>query len=149
MHTTDPGSGPTNEPIPENLPTAGTDDHGPIRVLLIGDGAAIPKIHQRLNDAASNGSYAVDGVGTLAEGFGAIVAAEYDVYVVDHYVGVRTGFDLLARINEEGIKAPIVFVAGGNDHGTGVTAVGAGAACSIAWMRLLPSRSESIASSTM
>ena len=103
----------------------------PVRVLLVGDGAAMPKIHQRLVDGVADGRYEVDGVETLADGFGAIVAAEYDVYVVDHYVGVRTGFDLLARINEEGIKAPIVFVAGASDHGTGVTAVGAGAACYI------------------
>ena len=91
----------------------------------------MPKIHQRLADGVAEGRYDVDSVETLPDGFGAIVAAEHDVYVVDHYVGVRTGFDLLARINEEGIKAPIVFVAGASDHGTGVTAVGAGAACYI------------------
>ena len=131
MRVTDHGSEPFDEPIPESPEETGTEDRGPIRVLLVGDGAAIPKIHRQLTHQDANGSYDVAGVETLAEGFGAIVAAEYDVYVVDHYVGVRTGFDLLARINEEGIKAPIVFVAGANDHGTGVTAVGAGAACYI------------------
>jgi len=131
MQATDPGSEPIDEPIPEDPQRTGSDDHGPIRVLLVGDGAAIPKIHHRLADGVADGRYAVDGVETLADGFGAIVAAEYDVYIVDHYVGVRTGFDLLARISEDGIKAPIVFVAGASDHGTGVTAVGAGAACYI------------------
>jgi len=131
MQVTDPGSEPIGEPIPDYSHRSGTDNHGPVRVLLVGDGAAMPKIRQRLVDGVTDGRYEVDGVETLADGFGAIVAAEYDVYVVDHYVGVRTGFDLLARIYEEGIKAPIVFVAGASDHGTGVTAVGAGAACYI------------------
>ena len=131
MEVADPRSGPIDEPIPESPEEPQTEGREPVRVLLVGDGAAIPKIHQQLTDASANGSYNVAGVETLAEGFGAIVSAEYDVYVVDHYVGVRTGFDLLARINEEGIKAPIVFVAGASDHGTGVTAVGAGAACYI------------------
>ena len=131
MRATDPGSEPIGEPIPGDTHGSRTGNQRPVRVLLVGDGAAMPKIHQRLADGVAEGRYDVDSVETLPDGFGAIVAAEHDVYVVDHYVGVRTGFDLLARINEEGIKAPIVFVAGASDHGTGVTAVGAGAACYI------------------
>ena len=84
-----------------------------------------------LDDGVNAGLYQVHQVDTIADGFGAIVAAESDVYVVDHHVGARTGFDLLTRIAEDGIKVPIVFVAGAGDHGTGVTAVAAGAACYI------------------
>ena len=131
MQITDSGSDSIEDPAPQDSESSGAGDHVRIRVLLVGDGAAMPKIQQRLANGVADGRYDVNSVETLAEGFGAIVAAEYDVYVVDHYVGVRTGFDLLARINEEGMKAPIVFVAGASDHGTGVTAVGAGAACYI------------------
>ncbi|MCL1693905.1 MAG: response regulator, partial [Actinomycetia bacterium] len=42
-----------------------------------------------------------------------------------------TGFDLLSRITDEGLHIPIIFVAEPGDHGTGVTAVGAGASCYI------------------
>ena len=105
------------------------EERSALRVLLVGDGAAMPRIQEILSGGVDASSYVVEQVGTLADGFGAIIANEYDVYVVDHYVGVRTGFDLLARITEEGVQAPIVFVAGAGDHGTGVSAVAAGAAC--------------------
>jgi CheY-like chemotaxis protein len=54
---------------------------------------------------------------------------DHDVYVVDHLVGTRTGFDLLSWVKTRGLRVPIVFVSGSNDHGTGVTAVSAGASC--------------------
>ncbi len=77
------------------------------------------------------GRYILDRVTNSADGFRAIVADEHDVYVVDHHVGTRTGFDLLSWANAGGLQVPIVFVAGSGDHGTGVTAVGAGASCYI------------------
>ena len=125
--TADPDQGDTASG--DAAPQADSHEVPALRVLLVGDGAAMPQIRQHLTDDANEGRYQVQQVATIADGFGAIVAAGSDVYVVDHYVGVRTGFDLLARISEDGIKAPIVFVAGAGDHGTGVTAVAAGAAC--------------------
>ena len=131
----------TESPTPDSEPATDVGHDGrseselhdvpPLRVLLVGDGAAMPHIRQRLEPGIEAGRYMVQQVETIADGFGAIVAGDSDVYIVDHYVGVRTGFDLLARISEDGIKAPIVFVAGTGDHGTGVTAVAAGAACYI------------------
>jgi len=122
-------SDPGDDASVEAAPHVDPHETPVVRVLLVGDGAAMPLIRQNLGDGESEGGYQVRQVATIADGFGAIVAAESDVYVVDHYIGVRTGFDLLARISEDGIKAPIVFVAGAGDHGTGVTAVAAGAAC--------------------
>ncbi len=101
----------------------------PMRVLLIDDGDATSTAFQRLADGAAKGTYVVDRVTTPADGFGAIAADEHDVYVVDHHVGTRTGFDLLSWVHVSGMRVPIVFVAGPGDHGTGVTAVGAGASC--------------------
>jgi CheY-like chemotaxis protein len=86
-------------------------------------------MRQLLDEGIAGSSYVVEQVSTLADAFGSIIANEYDAYVVDHYVGARTGFDLLTRVAEEGIQTPVVFVAGAGDHGTGVTAVAAGAAC--------------------
>lgn len=131
MQDTSSGADPVSGPDPGSEPESVLDEHSALRVLLVGDGAAMPRIQQILNDGIDASRYVVEQVGTLADGFGAIIANEYDVYVVDHYVGVRTGFDLLARITEEGVQAPVVFVAGAGDHGTGVTAVAAGAACYI------------------
>jgi CheY-like chemotaxis protein len=86
-------------------------------------------MRQLLDEGIDGSAYIVEQVGTLADAFGSIIANDYDAYVVDHYVGARTGFDLLTRVAEEGIQTPVVFVAGSGDHGTGVTAVAAGAAC--------------------
>ena len=122
---------PTDDAGSGNASQRSSNDGPALRVLLVGDGAAMPKIRLHLDDGVNAGLYQVHQVDTIADGFGAIVAAESDVYVVDHHVGARTGFDLLTRIAEDGIKVPIVFVAGAGDHGTGVTAVAAGAACYI------------------
>ncbi len=101
----------------------------PLRILLIDDGAAVSKTFRRLSDGVEIGRYIVDRVTNPADGFRAIVADEHDVYVVDHHVGTRTGFDLLSWAHAGGMQVPIVFVAGSGDHGTGVTAVDAGASC--------------------
>ena len=112
MQDTNSGEEPVSVPNPGSERESTPDEHSALRVLLVGDGAAMPRIQEILSEGVDASRYAVEQVGTLADGFGAIIANEYDVYVVDHYVGVRTGFDLLARITEEGIQAPIVFVAG-------------------------------------
>ena len=127
--TVDPG--PTDADSSADASAVQPQEGQELRVLLVGDGAAMPQIREYLESGIGETRYIVDQVATLADGFGAIVSSEFDVSVVDHYVGVRTGFDLLNRISEDGIKAPIVFVAGAGDHGTGITAVAAGAACYI------------------
>jgi len=102
-----------------------------LRVLLIDDGAATSRAFQRLCDGGEVGRYIVDRATVPADGFKAIAADEHDVYVVDHHVGTRTGFDLLSWVDAGRLRVPIVFVAGPGDHGSGVTAVGAGATCYI------------------
>jgi two-component system, sensor histidine kinase and response regulator len=131
MESTTSDSEPGDESIPEPSTESTFGASLPLRALLVGDGPAMPKIEQRMSAGIDQGRYIVDHVETLADAFGAILNSEYDVYVVDHYVGPRTGFDLLARITEEDLRVPVVFVAGSSDHGTGVTAVAAGAACYI------------------
>ncbi len=115
------GSSPAYPAGPENL--------YPLRVLLIDDGAQRSQAFRRLSERAEDGMYIIDRATTAADGFGAIAADEHDVYVVDHHVGTRTGFDLLSWVTAGGMQVPIVFVAGPGDHGTGVTAVTAGASC--------------------
>jgi two-component system sensor histidine kinase/response regulator len=130
-HTTDSASNQTNRTAPE--PPAGpeSNDVRPLRVLIVDDGDAMPGVLQQLTDGIADGRYVVDRATTLADAFGAIVGEDHDVCVVDHHIGVRTGFDLLSRITDEGLHVPIIFVAEPGDHGTGVTAVGGGASCYI------------------
>ena len=128
-YTTDSGSDQTDRTTSES-PT-GTEPNGvrPLRVLIVDDGDTMPGVLRQLADGIETGRYVVERATTLADGFGAIIGGEHDVCVVDHHIGVRTGFDLLARVADEDLHIPIVFVAEPGDHGTGVTAVGAGASC--------------------
>ncbi|RLE15431.1 MAG: hypothetical protein DRJ28_04165 [Actinobacteria bacterium] len=100
-----------------------------MRVLLIDDGAAESLTFRRLTGADDAGRYVVDRVSTQGDACEAMEDGDHDVYVVDHLVGTRTGFDLLSWVKTRGLRLPIVFVSGSNDHGTGVTAVSAGASC--------------------
>ncbi len=101
----------------------------PLRVLLIDDGAAHSSAFQRLSLSVPDGRYILERVATHIEAYAAIDAGTHDVYLLSHLVGSRTGFDLLSWVRERGRRIPIVFLASAGDHGTGVTAVAAGASC--------------------
>lgn len=105
------------------------EDLYPLRVLLVDDAASNSLAFKRLVHADGGSRYLVDRVHTQSDAYDAIENGAHDVYVVDHLVGNRTGFDLLSWVKSRGMRVPIVFVSGANDHGTGVTAVSAGASC--------------------
>jgi len=130
-HANESVSDQTDRATSESPAGSEWDDGRPLRVLIVDDGNAMPGVLQQLSAGIADGRYVVDRATTLADGFGAIVGGDHDVCVVDHHIGVRTGFDLLSRITDEGLHIPIIFVAESGDHGTGVTAVGAGASCYI------------------
>lgn len=130
-HVTDSASDQSDRATSEPPVESESTHLRPLRVLIVDDGDAMPGVLQQLADGIESGRYVVDRATTLADGFGAILGEAHDVCVVDHHIGARTGFDLLARISDEGVHIPIVFVAEPGDHGTGVTAVGAGASCYI------------------
>ena len=130
-HTIDSASDQTDPAATESPAGPESSAVRPLRVLIVDDGDAMPGVLQQLTDGIASGRYVVDRATTLADGFGAIASQKHDVCVVDHHIGVQTGFDLLSRVTDEGLPIPIVFVAEAGDHGTGVTAVGAGASCYI------------------
>ncbi len=98
-----------------------------MRILIVDDGAEMPAVLQHLADDLDSGMCTVERAFTVADGFGVLIGDGPDVCIVDHHVGTRTGFDLLARIHAEGLHIPIIFVVGSGDHGTGAAAVAAGA----------------------
>jgi two-component system sensor histidine kinase/response regulator len=130
-HTTDSASDQTDRATPEPPGGPESSDGRPLRVLIVDDGNAMPGILRQLSDGIAAGRYIIDRASTLAEGFEAIVDEDHDVCILDHHIGVRTGFDLLSRLSDEGLQTPIIFVTESGDHGTGVTAVDAGASCYI------------------
>lgn len=129
MHSSASGSRPVGRLAPESSHGSNEDDLFPLRVLLVDDGASKSPAFRRLARADDPSRYLVDRVCTQNDAYGAMENGDYDAYVVDHLVGNRTGFDLLSWVKSRGMRVPIVFVSGANDHGTGVTAVRAGASC--------------------
>jgi two-component system sensor histidine kinase/response regulator len=130
-HTTGFASNQTDRTASEPPVGPASNDVRPLRVLIVDDGDAMSWVLQQLTDGIADGHYVIARATTLADAFGAIAGGDHDVCVVDHHIGVRTGFDLLSRLADEGLHVPIIFVAEPGDHGTGVTAVGAGASCYI------------------
>ncbi len=130
-HTTGFASNQTDRTASEPPVGPASNDVRPLRVLIVDDGDAMSWVFQQLTDGIADGRYVIARATTLADAFGAIAGGDHDVCVVDHHIGVRTGFDLLSRLADEGLHVPIIFVAEPGDHGTGVTAVGAGASCYI------------------
>ena len=130
-HTTGFASNQTDRTASEPPVGPASNDVRPLRVLIVDDGDAMSWVLQQLTDGIADGRYVIARATTLADAFGAIAGGDHDVCVVDHHIGVRTGFDLLSRLADEGLHVPIIFVAEPGDHGTGVTAVGAGASCYI------------------
>jgi two-component system sensor histidine kinase/response regulator len=126
-HTTGFASNQTDRTASEPPVGPASNDVRPLRVLIVDDGDAMSWVLQQLTDGIADGHYVIARATTLADAFGAIAGGDHDVCVVDHHIGVRTGFDLLSRLADEGLHVPIIFVAEPGDHGTGVTAVGAGA----------------------
>ncbi len=121
------------DPNPEDRSTSEPSKHehpgngNPLRILVVDDGAETPAVLRHLADGVEDGSCVVECVVTVADGFGALIGDGPDVCIIAHHIGARTGFDLLARINAEGLHVPIIFVVGSGDHGTGAAAVAAGA----------------------
>lgn len=123
------GSRPSRRLTPDSVHASDGDDLYPMRVLLIDDGASKSLTFRRLTGDDGASRYLVDRVSTQGDACEAMENGDHDVYIVDHLVGTRTGFDLLSWVKTRGLRIPIVFVSGSSDHGTGVTAVNAGASC--------------------
>src|SRR5665811_342423 len=116
MQTTGSGSGHEKRPKLRSGFESDISDLYPMRVLLVDDGGDTPGILEHLSDGIGAGRYIVTRASTIADGYGEMVNEAHDVYIVDHHIGARTGFDLLARANAEGLQLPIVFVAAEGDH---------------------------------
>jgi CheY-like chemotaxis protein len=100
-----------------------------MRVLVADDGAFKSPILHRLTASQSRGGYRVDRVSAFSDACEAVEGRMHDVYVVTNVVGARTGFDLLSWVKARGMRLPIVFASGSDNHAAGVTAVSAGASC--------------------
>lgn len=129
MYSATSGSEGMSDSLPQSSDESDPGGLSPLRVLLVDDGAEASRTFERLSDGMRSGRYLLDRAIASQDGFEDVVADGHDVYVVDHHVGIQSGFDFLSWIQAESRRIPIVFVAGAGDHRTGVTAVRSGASC--------------------
>jgi len=110
------------------MATTPAGDHKPVRVLLIDDDQEDFLLTQDLLADLPGEEYRLDWVDTYDAGLLAVCAGEYDVYLLDYRLGVRTGLELLRQAQEEGCSAPVILLTGQGEYEIDRAAMQAGAA---------------------
>lgn len=99
-----------------------------IRALLIDDDQGDFVFTKGLLSQIRHPRIELDWVPTFEEGQEAITKGEYDLYLVDYYLGDRTGLDLLRVAARHQLDAPVIMLTGRGSHDVDVEAMQAGAA---------------------
>ncbi len=109
----------------------------PINVLLIDDNEDDYIIIRRLlTDAPHSGSFqwwegpgfTLDWASSYDTGLEAIHQNQHDVYLLDYYLGKRTGLELLHEAKSSHCQAPLILLTGQENYEVDVEAMEAGAA---------------------
>lgn len=99
----------------------------PIRVLLIEDDEDDYVLIRKLLAPITRVKYDLEWVPTYQEALEAMDRGHYDVYLLDYYLGERTGLQLLGEINGRGLDGPVIFLTGRADYEIDIEAMRAGA----------------------
>lgn len=100
-------------------------DH--VRVLLIDDDQDDFLLVSDMLAEAENTKFKLAWVQTYDAGLEAICKGEYDVYLLDYFMGSNNGLDLLKKAVEGGCKAPIIFLTAYGNYEIDLKAMEAGA----------------------
>jgi diguanylate cyclase (GGDEF)-like protein len=99
-----------------------------IHILLIDDDEDDYLIlREYLNDLGDQVKYVVDWVQTYQAGLMQIQRAKHEVYLIDHYLGINSGLDLLKEAIKAGCQAPMIIVTGQSNPEIDQAALQAGA----------------------
>lgn len=71
--------------------------------------------------------FLLEWVSTYEAGLQAIQANQHDVYLLDYYLGDRTGLELMREVQKGGCKAPIILLTGQGDRKADLEAIRTGA----------------------
>jgi signal transduction histidine kinase len=99
-----------------------------IRVLLVDDDQDDYVLTRDLLKEIKGGAFHLDWIVDYDEGIERICSGDYDVILLDHKLGAKTGLELLAAARKRGCDAPIIVFTGLSDHGIDVAAMEVGAA---------------------
>jgi len=91
-------------------------DPEPIRILLVEDDEDDYLIlRDCLIDLDRQERFVMDWVPTYQDGLTHIQRANHNVYLIDHYLGEKSGLDLLKEAIQAGCQEPIIIITGQSD----------------------------------
>ncbi len=99
-----------------------------IRALLIDDEHGAFVMTRALLKQIERPTIELDWVATFEEGLEALAGDEYDVFLVDYFLGDRTGLDLLREARRHQLQAPAIMLTGRGSHDVDLQAMRAGVA---------------------
>lgn len=99
-----------------------------IRVLLVDDDQDDYVLTRDLLAEIRGATFQLDWIVDYEQGIERVCSGDYDVVLLDHKLGARTGLELLAAARKRGCDAPIIVFTGLSDHGIDIAAMEVGAA---------------------
>lgn len=97
-----------------------TPDNDPVRVLLVDDDEDAYLVIDRLFSQINGDRFNLQWTETYETALRIIEDGRHDVYLIDYFLGKRSGLDLLRKMISIGCKAPIILLTG---QGSEVVAV--------------------------
>lgn len=99
-----------------------------IRILLIDDDRDYFTLIRRLMERIGSGKYLLEWAATYEAGMTQLLSNRYDVYLVDYWLGDRTGIEFLTDARQRNMRVPIILITNYDNEGVDDTALEQGAA---------------------
>jgi len=99
----------------------------PIKVLLIEDDEDDYILTQDIISEIPGKEYELDWASSFEEGVKAIISNAYDVYLLDYRLGKDSGLELLKKVMQYDLNAPLILLTGQGDREIDLEAMEAGA----------------------
>ncbi len=98
-----------------------------IWVLLIEDDEDDYVLVRGMLSKMTSTRYELEWASSYEKALEAMEKTRYDVYLLDYYLGERTGLELLGEIRKRGLASPVIFITGQGDYETDMEAMRLGA----------------------
>lgn len=117
-------------------------DEQPLRILLVDDEEGAFLMTQAMLGSLERFPAKLDWARTFDEALEALTTGEYDVFLVDYYLGTRTGLELLEEARDRAIRTPMIMVTGKGSRDVDLEAMSRGASDYLVKSNLVPAALE-------